>query len=156
MIFWVYYIFGGEIFSHVSFERPFCFYTPLHILRAFPGLMIWHLGCSQTGLGLRTGKLDLEATLIYSTPGFLIRLINTAHLYTYLHYDIVETLRCSRSGTECRRTTSLAHASHFSPRHVYTLPPLSSEASKTNYQYIIACNWQCSYFPSPNPNQPLY
>lgn len=34
MIFWVYYIFGGEIF-YVSFERLFCFYTPPHILKAF-------------------------------------------------------------------------------------------------------------------------
>ena len=51
----------------------------------------------QTGLGLKGRKIRFKPRF---TPGFLIRLINTARLCvipSLLHYNIVETLRCSRS-----------------------------------------------------------
>ena len=133
MIFWVYYIFGGEIF-YVSFERLFYFYTPPHILKAFRTAI---KRIDDLAFGFYANRPWAEDWKIrfkppQSTPSFLIRLISTAASTSYLHYNIVETLRCSRSdSTECRRTTSLAQASYFSPRHVYTLPPLSFEVSKT-------------------------
>ena len=106
----------------------FLLYTPPHILRAFR-TAIKRIGGLAFGFFANRPWVE-DWKIRFKPPQFTP---------SFLYYNIVETLRCGRSdSTECQRTTSLAQAFHFSPRHVYTLPPLSFEASKTIWSTCIA------------------
>lgn len=133
---------------YVFFERLFCFYTPPHTLRAF-----------RTAIK----RIDDLAFGVFANrpwaEDWKIRFKPPQFTPSFLHYNIAETLRCSRSdSTECRRTISLAQASHFSPRHVYTLPPLSRFRRQFDLRVLpstLSLVTGSALIP-PNPNQPLY
>lgn len=133
MIFWVYYIFGGEIF-YVSFERLFRFYTPPHILRAFRTAIkrIDDLvfGFFANRLRLRTGKLYLS------------------HLNLLLAF-VEMTTRGSAEGplpwhkppTSRLDTSTRFHLFLSKFQRQFGLHALPST--------LWLCNWQCYYFPEP-------
>ena len=147
MIFWVYYIFGGGIFMYF-FERLFCFYTPPHTLMAFR-TAIKRIDDLVFGVANRPWAKDWK--IRFKPPQFTP---------SFLHYNISKTLRCSSGSTEeCRRTTSLAQASHFrfdtSTRFRLFLSRFQRQFDLRALPGTLSLVTGSTLI-SPNPNQPLY